>query len=87
MLLGVSTALYNNLSTAPLTVQNQAIFHSEVAIALFDDIINCFSPVAFAANQQQNENYTYKNMLKQPDRKEFVAVMLEEIAVHEGQNH
>ena len=82
MLLGVSTAVYTNLSTVPLTVQNQAIFHSEVATALFDDTINCFSPMAFAANQQQNETYTYKDMLKQPDCKEFVAAMLEEIAVH-----
>eukprot|EP00957_Ditylum_brightwellii_P071725 5452378-Ditylum_brightwellii.AAC.1 len=87
MLLGVSTALYTNLSSVPLAVQNRAIFHSEVATALFDDIINCFSPMAFAASQQQNENYTYKDISKQPDCKEFVAAMLEEIAVHEGQNH
>ena len=43
--------------------------------------------MAFAANQQQNENYTYKDMLQLPDRKEFVTAMLEEIAVHEGRNH
>eukprot|EP00957_Ditylum_brightwellii_P200282 15268128-Ditylum_brightwellii.AAC.1 len=87
MLLGVSTALYTNISTVPLTVQNQVIFHSEVPTALFDDTINCFSHMAFAANQQQNEAYTYKDMLKQPDCKKFVAAMLEEIAVHKGRNH
>eukprot|EP00957_Ditylum_brightwellii_P120948 9224595-Ditylum_brightwellii.AAC.1 len=43
--------------------------------------------MAFAANQQQNENYTYKDTLQQPDCKEFVAAMLEEIAVHEWRNH
>eukprot|EP00957_Ditylum_brightwellii_P051193 3881002-Ditylum_brightwellii.AAC.1 len=43
--------------------------------------------MAFAANQQQNENYIYKDMLKQPNCKEFVVAMLEEIAVHEGRNH
>eukprot|EP00957_Ditylum_brightwellii_P179241 13654875-Ditylum_brightwellii.AAC.1 len=43
--------------------------------------------MAFAANKQQNETYTYKDMLKQPDHKEFVTAMLDEIAVHEGRNH
>jgi hypothetical protein len=51
MLLGFSTVLCTNLSTVPLTVQNQAIFHSEVATALLDDTINCSGPMAFAANQ------------------------------------
>eukprot|EP00957_Ditylum_brightwellii_P076158 5789350-Ditylum_brightwellii.AAC.1 len=43
--------------------------------------------MAFAANQQQNETYTYKEMLKQPDFKDFVAAMLDEINAHEGRNH
>eukprot|EP00957_Ditylum_brightwellii_P082206 6250990-Ditylum_brightwellii.AAC.1 len=86
MLLGFSTPLYTNISTVPFTVQNQAIFHSEVTTALFDDTIKIFCPMAFAANQQQNETYTYKDMLKQPDYKEFVTAMLEVIAVHEGRN-
>eukprot|EP00957_Ditylum_brightwellii_P146390 11145754-Ditylum_brightwellii.AAC.1 len=43
--------------------------------------------MAFAACQQQNETYTYKDMLQQPDCKEIVAATLEEIAVHEGRNH
>eukprot|EP00957_Ditylum_brightwellii_P171238 13035388-Ditylum_brightwellii.AAC.1 len=49
--------------------------------------MNCFSHMAFAANQQQNENCTCKDMLQQPDCKEFVAAMLEEIALHEGRKH
>eukprot|EP00957_Ditylum_brightwellii_P157608 11995942-Ditylum_brightwellii.AAC.1 len=40
----------------------------------------------FAANQQQSKTYTYKDMLKQPDCKEFFAAMLDEIAVHEERN-
>eukprot|EP00957_Ditylum_brightwellii_P034600 2623672-Ditylum_brightwellii.AAC.1 len=87
MLLGVSAVLYASISTVPLTVQNCVIYHTEVATALFDDTIDSFSPMTFAANQQQNETYTYKDMLRQPDRKEFVTTMLGEIAVHEGSNH
>eukprot|EP00957_Ditylum_brightwellii_P056106 4252956-Ditylum_brightwellii.AAC.1 len=87
MLLGVSTVLWTSLSMVALTVQNQAIFHVEIAMALFNDTINSFSPMSTAANQQQNKTYTYKDMLKQPDCKEFVAAMLDEIAVHEERNH
>eukprot|EP00957_Ditylum_brightwellii_P072898 5539975-Ditylum_brightwellii.AAC.1 len=43
--------------------------------------------MAFTSNQQQNETYTYKDMLKQPNCKEFVTAMLDEIAVLEGRNH
>eukprot|EP00957_Ditylum_brightwellii_P210734 15365327-Ditylum_brightwellii.AAC.1 len=64
MLLGVSTILWTSLSMVPLTVQNQAIFHVEMTTASFDDTINSFSPMTFAANQQQNKTYTYKDMLK-----------------------
>eukprot|EP00957_Ditylum_brightwellii_P119329 9103370-Ditylum_brightwellii.AAC.1 len=41
----------------------------------------------FAVNRQQNETYTYKDMLEQPDCKEFIAAMLDEITVHEERNH
>eukprot|EP00957_Ditylum_brightwellii_P076565 5819362-Ditylum_brightwellii.AAC.1 len=43
--------------------------------------------MAFAANQQQNKTYTYMDMLKQPDCKDFIAAMLEEVSVHEDRNH
>eukprot|EP00957_Ditylum_brightwellii_P065351 4957799-Ditylum_brightwellii.AAC.1 len=59
----------------------------EVATALFDDTINAFSPMAFAANQQQSKMYTYKDMLQQPDHKKFITAMMDEIALHEDRNH
>eukprot|EP00957_Ditylum_brightwellii_P077285 5873108-Ditylum_brightwellii.AAC.1 len=80
MLLRASAVLWANLSMVPLTVQNRAIFHAEVAIVLYDDTINLFSPMAFAANQQQNETYTHRDMLKQPDCKDFIVAMLEEVS-------
>eukprot|EP00957_Ditylum_brightwellii_P199233 15187541-Ditylum_brightwellii.AAC.2 len=36
--------------------------------AFFGDTISSFNLVAFAANQQQNKTYTYKDMLKQSDQ-------------------
>eukprot|EP00957_Ditylum_brightwellii_P134437 10249715-Ditylum_brightwellii.AAC.1 len=76
--------------TAPLTrelpsvpsqemVEQQAIFHAEVTSFLWDETINDFSPMAFAANQQQNETYMFKGMLKQEDAKSFVIAMLDDI--------
>eukprot|EP00957_Ditylum_brightwellii_P033432 2533121-Ditylum_brightwellii.AAC.1 len=43
--------------------------------------------MAFAINQQQNKTYMYKDMLKQPDCKDFITDMLDEVAVHEDRNH
>eukprot|EP00957_Ditylum_brightwellii_P160675 12232324-Ditylum_brightwellii.AAC.1 len=43
--------------------------------------------MAFAANQQQNETYTFNDMMKQDDRKDFIMDMLDEIKVHEDREH
>eukprot|EP00957_Ditylum_brightwellii_P010828 820595-Ditylum_brightwellii.AAC.1 len=43
--------------------------------------------MTFAANQQQNETYTFNDMTKQDDRKDFILAMLDEINVHEDRDH
>eukprot|EP00957_Ditylum_brightwellii_P015195 1144649-Ditylum_brightwellii.AAC.1 len=43
--------------------------------------------MAFAANQQQNETYTFSDMLKQDHKKEFIMAMLDKVNVHEEKNH
>eukprot|EP00957_Ditylum_brightwellii_P072907 5540357-Ditylum_brightwellii.AAC.1 len=86
MLLGASAVLWTNLSTVSLTLQNRATVHAEVATALHDNTINLFSPMAFAANQQQNKTYMYRDMLKQPDCKDFIVAILEEVSIHEDRN-
>eukprot|EP00957_Ditylum_brightwellii_P174227 13264896-Ditylum_brightwellii.AAC.1 len=43
--------------------------------------------MAFAANQQQNETYTFNDMVKQDDRKDFIMAMLDEIKTHEDREH
>eukprot|EP00957_Ditylum_brightwellii_P059981 4553866-Ditylum_brightwellii.AAC.1 len=55
-----------------LMVHNKAIYHAEIATSLWDETINEFIPTAFADNQQQNKSYTFSNMLKQYDKKEFI---------------
>ena len=41
----------------------------------------------FMAGKENNECYTFKEMLAQPDRNEFLAAILKETAEHESQNH
>eukprot|EP00957_Ditylum_brightwellii_P089375 6805353-Ditylum_brightwellii.AAC.1 len=68
-------------------MQQRWVLHTEVVTSLFDKTINEFYPMAFSANQQQNETYTYCDMLKQPDDKDFIRAMLKEIEVHESREH
>eukprot|EP00957_Ditylum_brightwellii_P193397 14725772-Ditylum_brightwellii.AAC.1 len=56
------------------TVLERAIYHTEVANTLYDETLYDIYPMAFAANQQQNETYTFKAMLK-------------EVKVHKNRNH
>eukprot|EP00957_Ditylum_brightwellii_P051199 3881373-Ditylum_brightwellii.AAC.1 len=55
--------------------------------ALFNNTLNIFSTMVFAVYQQQSETYTFKDMLSQPDHKEFIAAMMDKIAVHENREH
>eukprot|EP00957_Ditylum_brightwellii_P209888 15363748-Ditylum_brightwellii.AAC.1 len=53
-LLGASTVLWSQAcctTQVPLTVQNWTIYLAEVATALYDETINEFSLMTFAANQ------------------------------------
>eukprot|EP00957_Ditylum_brightwellii_P042893 3247107-Ditylum_brightwellii.AAC.1 len=56
-----------------------AIYHTEVANTLYDEVLNGMHPIAFAGNQQQNETYTFNDMMKQDDDKEFIAAMFKEV--------
>eukprot|EP00957_Ditylum_brightwellii_P185583 14129559-Ditylum_brightwellii.AAC.1 len=43
--------------------------------------------MAFATNQQQNKMYTFSNMLKQNDKKDFIMAMLDKVNVYEERNY
>eukprot|EP00957_Ditylum_brightwellii_P147742 11250984-Ditylum_brightwellii.AAC.1 len=54
-----------SLPTISNTILECAIYHIEVANTLHDETLNGMHPMAFAANQQQNETCTFKDMMKQ----------------------
>eukprot|EP00957_Ditylum_brightwellii_P181439 13820914-Ditylum_brightwellii.AAC.1 len=83
-------ATVESLSSLPKifnTVLECAICRTEVANSLYDETLNDMYPMAFVANQQQNETYTFKEMTKQDDAKEFIAAALKDVEVHENRNH
>ena len=43
-----------------------------------------FGYMLFAANQEQNETYTFKNMLSQPYKSGFIMEMLKEVESHQN---
>ena len=53
----------------------------------FDGTSNYSHPFAFASSLADNESYTLKEMLKQPDVPSFVQAMTEEVAAHEANDH
>ena len=55
---------------------------------LFDGTINKVFEFAFAANEQQNETYTFKDAMLQDDSSDFIkASMIKEISDHEDNRH
>ena len=43
--------------------------------------------MVFAENQEQNQSYTFKDMLLQPDKSDFIIAIVKEVEVHEVINH
>ena len=52
-----------------------------------DGILNHFGPMVFAENKEQNESYTFTDMLLQPDKWDFILVMIKDIESHEARSH
>lgn len=53
----------------------------------FDGSSNCRHPFALASTLSDNESYTMKVMLQQPNVKDFVVAMPDEIKAHEDNDH
>ena len=53
----------------------------------FDGTFNIFSTLAYAALNDLNDVYTYREMLKQPDVSKFVEAMIKEVMDHEERRH
>jgi hypothetical protein len=52
-----------------------------------DGTLNSLHPMAFLAGKENNESYTFSQMLKQPDRADFVQAMMKEVSDHEERGH
>ena len=48
----------------------------------FDNTLNCLHPMVLAAGKENNETYTFQQMLKQEDSADFVTAMLKEVQDH-----
>lgn len=53
----------------------------------FDGTLNYISPLAFTADSSDNDTYTFKQMLQQPDKNEFILAMMKEVQDHENRSH
>ena len=73
--------------------QNPSCFTSRIMNQIervnlsFDGSSNYSHPFAFASTLSDNESYTMKEMLLQPDVKDFVVAMTDEIKAHEDNEH
>eukprot|EP00957_Ditylum_brightwellii_P028440 2147609-Ditylum_brightwellii.AAC.1 len=77
----------SEMKQLPQQMYQYAIYNIEVSYCLYDESLNYLCPMVFAANQQQSKTYTFKDMMKQLDHKEFIMAMLKEFKVHEGRKH
>ena len=60
-------------------------FHS--ANQNFDSTLNAIHPMALLAEKENNESYTFGQMLKQPDDADFIQEMIKEADDHESRDH
>lgn len=53
----------------------------------FDGTFNAFISHVFAAGTEANETYTFRKMVKQEDRDQFVDTMVKEVDHHTRRDH
>ena len=64
-----------------------AVYQCATMNANFDQTLNSIHHMVLAAGQTHNEVYTFKDMLKEDDRADFVRAMAKEIEDHEKRGH
>ena len=58
-----------------------------MANQLFENTLNSLHLMTLLEEKENNESYTFCQMLKQPDAPEFVKVMIKESNDHEARGH
>ncbi len=66
---------------------NSFVHRCNIVNANFDGTLNAIPHIVLASGKENNECYTFKDMLAQPDKKEFLEAMLKETAEHESRGH
>ena len=67
--------------TQKLVFASVNAFHS--ANQHFDSTLNALHPMVFLAEKENNELYTFGQMLKHPDAADFIHAMIKEADYHE----
>ena len=63
------------------------VYHTQMINQLFDGTWNNLNPFAYASEMSDNDCYTFKEMLKQDDKNQFIKAMMVEIEDHETREH
>ena len=53
----------------------------------FDSTLNSLHPMALLTEKENNESYTFGQMIKQPDAADFIHAMIQEADNHESLYH
>ena len=81
----VSTAISDPAIHA--SIHSRLVYHTQMVNQHFDGTWNHLNPFAYSTEQSGNDVYTFKEMLKQPDKNEFIKAMIAEIKDHESRQH
>ena len=81
------SAFVTTATHMPTNIAQKIILHSERINTNFDGTLNYFHPVALLASMGDNDTYSFKEMLKQEDKNDFIKAMIKEIDDHEGRGH
>ena len=78
-----SSPLYDRAQNLMAAAVNQ--YH--IVNECFDGTLNSLHYMALAAGKENNETYTFKEMLKQEDAADFISAMKKEVDDHETRGH
>ena len=70
--------------TSPKSVVGKIVLHAEKVNMHLDGTLNYIHHAALMTTSPDNDTYTYKSMLQQEDKNEFVKAMMKEIVDHES---
>jgi len=73
--------------TNPSNFISRVMNQIEKVNANFNGTPNGFHPFAFAASASDNESYTFREMMREADRADFINAMIDDVRSHEDNGH